>query len=372
MTQQKKLRIGPESLPQFEDRVLYHIVDLTGDRPLDMFEGVSMAEVADRLAAELVSSHQGAGEGQDHARRSIDVIFTAVQELSRSGLAEAPQTLGSLEVRPTLSGRRKVAGWREDWAREREVLDRQIGRALLEDLEQQRRASPEKHRFYGRIDVVQLCSRFGVDQASYLSAAQRLVAQDLIQESQLDQCTLSNGYASITEQGVQALSSVIAEQNRFREAQEAWVEVARLRRQLQLAERTLPSLIVDDELRQRCHDLLEAEEHFDRVVREACVILENRVRQAIGAGNSLLGTALMEVALSPKAPKLVLSTQEAEQRGAMELYRGVMGFFRNSAGHKVVSHYSRDDALRFVAWIDLLLDLLKSANTPPSLPTTAL
>lgn len=135
MTQQKKLRIGPESLPQFEDRVLYHIVDLTGDRPLDMFEGVSMAEVADRLAAELVSSHQGAGEGQDHARRSIDVIFTAVQELSRSGLAEAPQTLGSLEVRPTLSGRRKVAGWREDWAREREVLDRQIGRALLEDLE---------------------------------------------------------------------------------------------------------------------------------------------------------------------------------------------------------------------------------------------
>lgn len=37
---------------------------------------------------------------------------------------------------------------------------------------------------------------------------------------------------------------------------------------------------------------------------------------------------------------------------------GVMAFFRNAAGHKVIEDYSQEDTLRFVAWIDLLLDLI--------------
>ncbi|MBO0783437.1 MAG: hypothetical protein J2P37_31890, partial [Ktedonobacteraceae bacterium] len=38
------------------------------------------------------------------------------------------------------------------------------------------------------------------------------------------------------------------------------------------------TLVADPDLRQRCEDLLSADKHYDRVIREACVILEDRVR----------------------------------------------------------------------------------------------
>ncbi len=125
---------------------------------------------------------------------------------------------------------------------------------------------------------------------------------------------------------------------------------------------TLLELIADDDLRQRCEDLLSAEKHYDRVIREACVILEHRVRQAIGADNALVGTALMEQAFNPKTGVLRLSTLEPEQRGAMQLYLGIMAFFRNPAGHQIANDiYTQHDALRFVLWIDILLKMVATA-----------
>ena len=62
----------------------------------------------------------------------------------------------------------------------------------------------------------------------------------------------------------------------------------------------LPSLVADQELRQRCEDLLVADAHYDRVIREACVILEDRVRKAIGVGESSYGVSLMEKAFGKK------------------------------------------------------------------------
>jgi uncharacterized protein (TIGR02391 family) len=155
-------------------------------------------------------------------------------------------------------------------------------------------------------------------------------------------------------------------QPRLRDAQEAWVEVARLRRELQLAKRTLPSLIVDGELRRRCEDLLTAENHYDRVIREACVILEDRVRSTIGSRDQLTGVPLMELAFSPNSGPLQFSQIHQEQLGAMQLYRSIMAFFRNTAGHHLIDTYSQDDALRFVAWIDLLLAMLNRVASPTS------
>ena len=149
------------------------------------------------------------------------------------------------------------------------------------------------------------------------------------------------------------------------------MEVARLRRRLQLAERDVPSLVADAELGERCQDLLAAEQHYDRAIREACVILENRVRSAIGASPSTVGTALMEVAFSMKSPKLRLSSHDQEQRGAMELYRGVMAFYRNAAGHNVIDTYSQIDALRFVVMIDLLLNMVESVVASTKSPSGA-
>jgi uncharacterized protein (TIGR02391 family) len=147
-------------------------------------------------------------------------------------------------------------------------------------------------------------------------------------------------------------------QPNLRDAQETSGELAKLRRELQIAKQTLSSLITDDELRRRCEDLLSAERHYDRVIREACVILENRVRVAIRANKELVGTALMENAFGPRNGPLRFSNIDQEQRGLMEIYRGIMAFFRNTTGHNLIDTYSQDDALRFVAWIDLLLKMV--------------
>lgn len=119
--------------------------------------------------------------------------------------------------------------------------------------------------------------------------------------------------------------------------------------------------VEDPELRDRCADLLRAEGHFDRAVFQACLVLEERVRAAIG-GPDLGGVALMGAAFSARAPRLRLSTDEREQRGAMEIYRGLMALLRNRTGHRIVNTYSREDAQRFVALVDFLLTLVSKAQ----------
>ena len=117
-----------------------------------------------------------------------------------------------------------------------------------------------------------------------------------------------------------------------------------------------------EELRQRCEDLLAADEHHDWVIREACVILEDSVRKAIGAGKDVVGVSLMQKAFSPNNNLLRLSEHDKEQLGAMNIYSGVMACFRNAAGHNLIDTYSQEDALRFVVFVDLLLAMV--AKTP--------
>ncbi len=140
-------------------------------------------------------------------------------------------------------------------------------------------------------------------------------------------------------------------------------ELTRLRTELEIAERGQLSMIADYQLRERCRDLLTAGAHYDRVVRESCVILEDRVRRSSGV--EARGTNLMELAFSARNPRIRLSEDEQERRGAMELFRGTMAFFRNSAGHNVIDTYTRDDALRFAGYVDLLLGSLARAAAPP-------
>lgn len=112
--------------------------------------------------------------------------------------------------------------------------------------------------------------------------------------------------------------------------------------------------IVNEELRRRCSDLLAADAHFDRAIRESCVVLEDRLRKTIAADATLTAVPLVERAFGTGGP-LRLSDIAQQQVGAMQVYRGMMAFFRNSAGHHLADHYTREDALRFVLWFDQLL-----------------
>lgn len=61
----------------------------------------------------------------------------------------------------------------------------------------------------------------------------------------------------------------------------------------------LGTSIADGVLRSRCGDLLVLGAPFDRVIREAAVVLEDRVRGAVG-GSDRIGVSLMEFAFSAR------------------------------------------------------------------------
>ena len=123
------------------------------------------------------------------------------------------------------------------------------------------------------------------------------------------------------------------------------------------------SRIVDDELNRRCWDLLaeEREGMYDTAAREACVLLEDRLRKIINAPFELYGVRLVDEALHPERGKLVFSEVPAEQESVHLLYRGVMGFFKNPLSHRMIS-YSPTRARQVVALVDLLLGLLSEAR----------
>lgn len=354
------LKTGPESLDDFGDRILYHLVTLTGNLPLPLGSGVTDEDLAPYLADDLGLASDdistSIATGTFHSTDVRGIILAGVDELVHEGLVD-----GEIPwfFRPTPAGRRRVGKWREDWQRQRRDLDQKIQQRILEELDRQYRADHDAHTSTGRVDVTALCHELDVTSDDYRANAEGLLEQGKIARSRDNRSVLDDGFAYITDAGITAVEAKAAAARPQRDAQEAWVEVARLRRQLEIAQRTHPSLIRDEELRRRCEDLLAAGAHYDRVVREACVILENRVRVAIGADKDVVGTTLMERAFSAKSGPLQLSRLDQEQVGAMQLYRGVMAFFRNDAGHHLIDTYSQEDALRLVAWIDLLLAMVE-------------
>lgn len=356
---------SPEDLSQFEDRFLYHLVDIAGDRPMGHLDGVPEEDVAARLAGELRITEEFVESNSYPASAARDVVFGAICELEDEGLLTVPiKETGPWSLRPTRDGRRRVAQWREEWERRRSKQDREVQRLILRELERQWRANPEMYELRSHINVEQFCEENGIEYDAYLTNAHRLLDQGKIATMSVSEATPATGLLHITESGRRTLEVVETAQRPQRDAQEAWVEVARLRRRLQIAERNLSTLIADEELRRRCEDLLSADAHHDRVIREACVVLENRVRRTIGAGKSLYGTSLMERAFG-KSEVVKLSDEEQEQIGAMQIYRGVMAFFRNAAGHNVIDDYDQEDALRFVVLVDLLLKTLDKVSVDP-------
>jgi uncharacterized protein (TIGR02391 family) len=360
------LNVGraPEDLPQFEDRFLYHLVDIAGDRPMGHSEGVPEGDVVARLAEELSVTPEFARSGSYLGSPVHDVILGTIQELEDEGLLTVPvKDTGAWDLRPTRDGRRRVIQWRQEWERGRSKQDREIQHLILQDLERQWRADPETYKLRSRIDVESFCEENGLEQNIYLTNAHRLLEQGKIATTLGEEATPASGIIHITETGRRALEVTETAQKPQRGAREAWVKVARLKRRLQIAERSLPSLIADDELRRRCEDLLAADAHHDRVIREACVILEDRVRKATGAGKGVVGVSLMQKAFSPNNNLLRLSEHDKEQIGAMNIYSGVMAFFRNDAGHNLIDTYTQEDALRFVVFVDLLLAMVGRAST---------
>jgi len=130
-----------------------------------------------------------------------------------------------------------------------------------------------------------------------------------------------------------------------------------------MAQQTLPALIVDDELRRRCEDLLAANGDHDRAVSQAGILLEDRVRKRINAPDTLLGMDLMTEAFRRQSGRLIVSDVDAEQEASHQLFRGVVGTFKNPSSHRVITTYTQGTAVAIVRFIDLLLGIVATART---------
>jgi hypothetical protein len=132
--------------------------------------------------------------------------------------------------------------------------------------------------------------------------------------------------------------------------------------------------IRDPELRRRCLDLLELFQHdgeydrLDTVVGEATRILETRLRALAGADAARSGVDLATLAFRPADPRLLVSEVTAEQEGAHALYRGIFGFVRNSAHHRLIGDLDPVRVRQIVGMVDYLISVAEAAQR--NLPST--
>lgn len=141
-------------------------------------------------------------------------------------------------------------------------------------------------------------------------------------------------------------------------------ELAVLRVSFQEKRIAADRLIIDDELRNDCTEFLKDEKTYVDAIRRAGVVLEERLKLAIGGDGPekfKQGTELVDYALRKDSGHLMVSEHPAEQEGFHMLFRGAVQFVRNPPAHKKV-RYTHDEAAQAIGLIDYLLLLLRQAK----------
>ena len=126
---------------------------------------------------------------------------------------------------------------------------------------------------------------------------------------------------------------------------------------------SLINAIENQELKDRCLDLLTARGKFDRVINQATLVLEDTIRQKSGITGKE-GVKLVNEAIKDEASSsvLVIEGEPEEQEGMAHICRGIMLSFRNLTHHKLIDKFSREDALKFCSFIDVLLKIVDTAT----------
>lgn len=122
--------------------------------------------------------------------------------------------------------------------------------------------------------------------------------------------------------------------------------------------------INDNDLRNRCADLLSAPNNYDRVIREATTVLENRIRnkcphdilsRVLPNSSDQSGSTLVNKLFNPSNTILSISNKKINQAGFHSLLIGIFSYLRNPYHHSLDPSTEWSWAWSTVGFIDRLL-----------------
>lgn len=114
----------------------------------------------------------------------------------------------------------------------------------------------------------------------------------------------------------------------------------------------------DNELKDRCGDILLGKGSFDRAINQATQILEDRIKVKASLKKSgLIGLPLVSKAIHSKCSETILKYSDDSdiQEGFSMIIKGIVSVYRNQTHHGFDFECSRDYALKVVSFIDSLL-----------------
>ncbi len=133
-----------------------------------------------------------------------------------------------------------------------------------------------------------------------------------------------------------------------------------------------PILVIkDEELKNRCSDLLSAPGAYDRVIREATTVLEDRIRnkpsheilsRLIPSSADQRGENLVNKLFNPDNPILIISSEKDQRIAFYKVLVGVFSYLRNPYHHHIDPTTEWSWAWSSVGFIDNLLDAISKCN----------
>jgi hypothetical protein len=301
----------------------------------------------------LVAAFAGTAHAEYAANR--DTLLRALSDLDDKGWMRLIKVMGPWSWQVTSSGMERAAQLRKEDERSGQNKEKELRHCILQAFDAKWRSNPGlKHSI--PLDVAAFCQENGVDGKTYVAQASRLLEQGFLELHSIDQATLSNGHADITEAGRRQLDAPPPGAAPTREVADLYREIAHLRRQVEILSTNPEGLIRDQQLRERVSHLLANDNQLDTAVREAFVVLEERIRARGEHGPLVVGVDLMLAAFGKGTGSLILSAQDPEQDGAHLTFRGLTMWVRNAFGHRVIDATTPGDAIRIIAFIDYLLE----------------
>ena len=128
--------------------------------------------------------------------------------------------------------------------------------------------------------------------------------------------------------------------------------------------------IKDETLRKRCSDLLKAPGSFDRVINQATLVLEARLRdsvtydklcEVIPEAKDHVGEPLVNKLLSPSKPVIVISEKQIERVAFYKMVVGIIAYLRNPSHHFLNDKTEWSLAWSVVGVVDSILSELENA-----------